>query len=194
MKKIIIGSIVGGVLIFLWQFLSWGVGNFHRPVQNYTDKQDAIMSFLNSQNLEEGGYILPSLPRDAKPEDWEGMMKETEGKPWATIQYHKELNHDMAMRIVRALLVDILTVYLLCWLLRRFNVLTFTNILTASLVIGLIVFLNVPYTHSIWYEDHDTWISLLDAIASWGLVGLWLGWWLTRRRDPIVHDRATVRA
>ena len=193
MNKIVIGSIVGGILIFLWQFLSWGAVNFHEPAQRYTDKQDAIMGFLNSQNLEEGGYIMPSLPKTASQEEWKTMMKETEGKPWASIQYHKEMKHNMTMNIIRALLVDILTVYLLCWILRRFNILTFTNVLIASLLTGLIVFLNAPYTHYIWYQDADIWAHLGDAVVSWGLVGLWLGWWLTRRRDTVVRETASVR-
>lgn len=196
MKKIIIGSIVGGILLFLWQFLSWAAGNFHEPVQKYTDKQEAIMTFLNSQNLEEGGYLMPSMPRTASKEEHEAFMKETDGKPWALVNYHKENKsdmNDMIMNMIRALVIDILTVYLLCWILRRFNVLTFSNVLLASIVTGLIVFFNAPYIHYIWYQDADIWIHLLDAIASWGLVGLWLGWWLTRRKDPMVTETATVR-
>jgi hypothetical protein len=61
MKKSLIGAIVGGIIIFLWQFLSWALINFHKPAQQYTAKQDAVMTILNS-NLEEGGYIMPALP------------------------------------------------------------------------------------------------------------------------------------
>src|SRR5687767_1451364 len=125
MKRIIIGSIVAGIILFLCQFLSWGLINFHEPAQQYTEKQEAIMNFLNSQGLEEGGYIMPSLPKTSSRDQWEAMMKETEGKPWASIQYHKSMNHDMGMRIARALLVDIITVLLFCWILRRFGLLTF---------------------------------------------------------------------
>ena len=62
MKKTIVAALVGGIIIFIWQFLSFALINFHKPAQNYTDKQDAIMTFLNSQQLPEGGYILPNIP------------------------------------------------------------------------------------------------------------------------------------
>ena len=62
MKKTIVAAIVGGIIIFIWQFLSFALINFHKPAQNYTDKQDAIMNFLNSQQLPEGGYFLPNIP------------------------------------------------------------------------------------------------------------------------------------
>ncbi len=181
MKNILIASIVGGILLFLWQFVSWGAANFHEPVQQYTEKQDAIMSFLNSQGLEEGGYIMPSLPKTASQEEWEKMMEETQGKPWASVQYHKAMDHSMGMNITRGLIIDILTVLLLCWIIRQFSLLSFSNIMMASLAAGMIVFFNANYTHYIWYRDADIWIHLMDAVVSWGLVGLWLGWYLPRR-------------
>jgi hypothetical protein len=194
MKKIVIGSLVAGILMFIWQFVTWGAANLHERSQQYTDKQDAIMSFLNSQNLEEGGYIMPTISRESKKEEWEAKMKEMEGKPWASIQYHKEYHGSMGMRIARSFLIDFLTMLLFCWIIRRLNFPSFTTILTASLVTGLIVFFNAWYTHFIWYETADIWAHFGDAIISWGLVGLWLGWWFTRGRDRVVaEERVTDR-
>ena len=51
MKKSLVGAIVGGIIIFIWQFISWGAVNLHKPAQQYTPKQDAVMAVLNS-NLE----------------------------------------------------------------------------------------------------------------------------------------------
>lgn len=65
MKKTIIGSLVGAIIMFLWQFLSWGPTQLHRPAQDYTPKQDSILSYLNSQFSEDGSYFLPSYPKDA---------------------------------------------------------------------------------------------------------------------------------
>jgi len=59
MKKAIIGSIVGALIIFIWQFLSFALINFHKPAQEYTDKQEAIMGFLDGQGLKDGGYLFP---------------------------------------------------------------------------------------------------------------------------------------
>jgi len=62
MKKATIGSMVGALIIFLWQYLSFALINFHKPAQQYTDKQDAIMSFLDRQGLKDGGYFMPNIP------------------------------------------------------------------------------------------------------------------------------------
>ena len=181
MQKTIIGAIVGGIIIFAWQFLSWTVLNLHLPANQYTANQEAIMSVLEKNLPEEGGYMIPALPPDASNEDHQKLMTEAEGKPWATIQYHKAMDTGMVMNIIRGLLTNIIMVWLFCWILMKMNAPTFGTILTASLFTGLIVFLNGPYTGSIWYDLFDIMGHFADAMVSWIACGLWLAWWLRRR-------------
>ena len=184
MKKSIVGSIVGGLLIFIWQTVSWTVLDLHRPVQDYTAKQDTIMGFLNSQLSKDGGYIMPGLPPGSTNEE---MMKNGEkayGKPWATVQYHTKYTftmNDMYMNMFRGLVATIVMVWLLCWILGKWNKLSFVNIFIACIFTGLIVFINQPYNTYIWYKIFDVRAHLIDALASWGLCGIWLGWWLKRK-------------
>ena len=181
MKKLLIGAIVGGILIFLWQFVSWGVGNMHGAMQTYTPKQDSVMKYLSSQFSEDGFYFMPNYKPGTTREEMEKCMKENEGKPWVQLYYHKAMNINMVSNMVRGLVVNIVIVGLLCWILLRFNAPGFRLILIASLFIGLIGFLNIAYTYHIWYQTADTMAYLTDALVSWGLVGLWLGWWLRRK-------------
>ncbi len=188
MKKEVIGAIVGGIIIFIWQFLSFALINFHLPVQQYTDKQDAILEALKAQNLPEGGYLMPSVPANASMEDHEKAMKASEGKPWASLQYHTAWQNNMVMNMVRGLVINIILVFLFCWLIKRMNAPGFNTILLSALFVGMIVFLNAHYTNFIWYETFDIWAHLGDAVVSWGLTGLWLGWWL-RRNKKVAPER-----
>lgn len=43
-SKTIIGALVGAILLFVWQFLSWGAINFHAGEQRYSVQQDSILS------------------------------------------------------------------------------------------------------------------------------------------------------
>lgn len=179
MSKQIIGALVAGILLFLWQFLSWTMLNVHQEEFGYTANQDKILQFLG-ENLEEGSYYLPNLPPGSSQEEHQAAMESSAGKPWATISYHKSMNPDMVMPMVRGFIVDVIAAWLLIWLLIRMNGMNFQRILTASIVVGLIGYLTIPYLNSIWFETNSM-PYLIDTVVQWGLVGLWLGWWLPRK-------------
>ena len=185
MKKTIIASVVGGILIFAWSFLSWPVLNLHKAANKYTPNNAAIMENLKANLSEEGGYMLPGLPETALKEDHEKMMKEGNGKPWASIQYHnaaESTEKDMMMNMIRALLVNIVMIMLFCWILGKMNMAGFGTIFMSSLYMGLIIFLGSSYSNNIWYKWFDIMAYFTDALISWALVGLWLGWYLGKKR------------
>ncbi len=181
MKKLFVGALVGGIILFIWQFLSWSLINLHKPSQQFTPKQNVVMNTLN-ENLEEGGYFMPGLQEEASMDEYKKLMEDSKGKPWATIQYHKSNDTNMAKNMILGVVINVITVWLLCWILAKMNAPTFATVLTASLFSGLIVFFNVPYTNHIWYQSFDIWAHFIDAIVSWGLCGLWLAWWFSRKQ------------
>ncbi len=181
MKKTIIGSLVGGIILFMWQFLSWAALDLHRAAQDYTPKQDSILSFLSANLEKEGGYFLPNTPKGASSEEMEKVMESSMGKPWVTIQYHDKMDMNMGLNMGRALITNILLAWLVIWILGKFSSNNFTTTLTTSLVVGIIVYLNSSYTSHIWYQLFDIRSFLIDVIVMWGLTGIWLGWWLNRK-------------
>jgi hypothetical protein len=185
MKKAVIGSLVGALIIFIWQFVSFALADLHKSAHRYTDKQDAIMSFLSSQGLKEGGYMLPNVPEGTDWNDRDKAMKNAAGKPWAMIQYHEKMEEGMTMNMIRGFLVNFVTVLLFCWLVSKMTAPGFETILISALMVGIIAFLYEPYTGSIWYKWADIWAFFIDAIVAWGLTGLWLGWWLRRGRPQL---------
>ena len=183
MKKTIVASLVGALLIFIWQTLSWTVLDLHRPSQDYTPKQDTILAFLNATLEKEGGYYLPNTPAGTSMEEATKLGEQMNGKPWASIQYHKALkmdNNTMFMNMARGFVVNIIIVWMICWLIAKMKTPSFPTILITNIFIGSIVFINVPYTGFIWYETFDLMAHLTDALVSFGLCGAWLGWWLRR--------------
>lgn len=181
MKKIFIGGIVGGLLLFAWQTISWTVANLHEKGQQYTPKQDTLLLTLTQSGISEGSYLLPNSAPGTSMEVMQQEMKEHEGKPWAKIQYYREMKVDMSMNMIRGLLANMIIVSLLSWLLLQITNGSFGTYLIASITTGIICFTNGAYTGHIWYPLHDINAHLIDALASWGLVGVWLGWWLPRK-------------
>jgi hypothetical protein len=75
MKKLIIGGLVGGILLFLWQTLSWTVLNLHAKEYQQAPAQDSVLNFLNNQFSETGQYYLPHAKEGASSEEMQQMQK-----------------------------------------------------------------------------------------------------------------------
>jgi hypothetical protein len=178
MKKQMLAAAVAGLIIFLWQFLSWALLGLHKDMQQHTPKQEEVLKFLG-ENLEEGFYYLPTTPPAASPEEEQKLMENSMGKPWAQVYYHKSLNINMGMSMARGFFTNMLAMWILIWILSNISHPSRNVILFSTLGIGLIGFSTGTYTQSIWFE-HRVMMDLLDTLVSFGAVGLWLGWWLRK--------------
>ena len=180
MKKQLIGTLVAAIILFVWQFVSWQALNLHGAEAQHTMNQQKILPVL-SENLQEGQYMLVSVPEGTTeeqmmaPETFEAMS----GKPWATINYHPKFEMAMGANMFRGFVIDIIAAFLLCWLLLQFADLNIKSAVLASLAVGFIGYLTIPYLNHIWYET-NTIGYLIDAVVVWGLVGVWYGWYLPR--------------
>ena len=170
-KNIIVRTLLSGIVVFVWQFISWAVSPLHQSSQSHTPKQDTIMQFLNSMNLEEGGYFMPMPKPGSTPEEYEKFANENEGKPWAQLIYHKNNRNDMSLNMIRGLLVDLLLVFLLFGLLDLIPAISILQGALYACTIGIIGFFYEPYTHYIWYQQPGIWSYFLDAIAPYAIIG-----------------------
>ena len=180
MNKQLVGTLVAGLILFFWQFFSWSMLKVHQSEMQYTPKQDQIMTALNQLDLEEGHYFVPTVPADASMDDEQKLRDNLVGKPWATVSYHKAFEVSMGSNMIRGFLLDLVSAFLLIWVLMKFRENNFMTTLLASLAIGTIGYLTIPYLHQVWMETDSTGY-LIDTVVQWGLVGAWLGWWLNRK-------------
>lgn len=181
MKKTIIGALVGGLIIFFWQAASHVAFNLHEPSQMYTASQDTVLNVLTKHLKNEGGYILPRMENEQDMAQAEEFAKKATGKPWARIQYYTDYQISMQDNMIRGLVIDIFLVLLVIYLIKQFKTAKMRDILGLCLVLAILVFTNSPYTQHIWYPVFDLRAELIDLLVSWGLCGLWLGWYLPRR-------------
>ena len=179
MSKLLIGSLVGGLIIFIWQFLSWTMFNIHGDNYQYTANQDAIMEVLSANLSEDGGYMIPNVPPGATKEQHEAHMANAIGKPWATINYHKSWDTNMGMNMFRGFVANVVAAFLLCWLLLHFRHVDLKTGLLAGLAVGITGYLVISYINSVWFNTNSIG-DLIDTIVQWGLCGTWLGIWLGR--------------
>ena len=182
MKKLLLPSIISGAILFVWQFLSYGAINLHEQGQRLTDKQDAIIEFLNGQDLEEATYIVhPSAPNSKGPQDM-ANMEYYQGKPWAMVSYHKADNSSMSMNMIRGLLVNFVVGFLALYLMGSMGAMSLVQGCYKGMTIGGIAFLVESYTNHIWYQSYGIWAHLLDGLIPWAIIGcLYARFWQNKR-------------
>ena len=176
MKKQLIATLVATLVLFIWQSLSWSMLHVHGAETQYTPKQTEILEFL-SQNMEEGQYFLPTVPPDMPRSEHQAAMEAAIGKPWATISYHPKMEINMGMNLFRGFVANLVAAWFIVWLLMQFAKVDLKTGVLASLAVGTIGYLTIPYLNSVWFEG-STIGYLIDTVVQWGLVGVWLGWYL----------------
>lgn len=189
MKKLLIGSLVGAIILFIWSFLAWAILPIHLHTFSYTPAQDTILKSLADANMETGAYSLPMADnRNATAFDAtyqeasQKVMEESAGKPMATIYYLKE-GYDM--NIPRGFFFNFLAVFAACIILvPAFTTTTsFFQRWWFTLVIGLIVnacgpLINYNWMGMPWSFTLD---MVMDVFLNWAIVGVWLAWWFGRK-------------
>ena len=188
MKKILIGSLVGAIILFIWSFLAWALLPIHLHTLNYTPAQDSILKVLADNNLETGAYAMPMADNrnvhgfDKKfMEESEKAMKENAGMPMATIHYLKE-GYDMSPgTMIRGFIFDFLAALAVCLLLAP----TFAKMSSffgrwwLMLLVGLLLACTGPLLEYNWmaYSWDYTVDMVLDGFLNWAITGLWFAWY-----------------
>jgi len=127
--------------------------------------------------------MMPRLPDGASHAEMEEYMKKNEGKPWAIVSYHKAHKLDMVTPIIVAFLVCLICVWICCRVIGRMANKSFFEVFLTTLSFGVVCFLFVWYMGHNWM--HTGWDvlkgELIDDLVGWGLTGIWLGWWYSRK-------------
>jgi glycerol uptake facilitator-like aquaporin len=145
--------------------------NFHKSANTYTPLQDSVLKSFDKMGLKEGMYLLGQPDPSLSSEEQQAAMKSLDGKPWAVLNYQAENSTDMAMPMIRGLLVCFVISFFLFWIFLQQKNPTLTNRLLLSLAIGMIGFFFTPYTNFIWYKEPDIFAYLADGIVPWVILG-----------------------
>ena len=180
-NELVIGALVGGILVFLWQTLSWTVLNLHAKEYQKAPAEDTIMNFLSQHFSEDAQYRIPGMDENASSDEMEKKMEEMKGKPWAVVSYHKAYTGDMMSGILKGFAAALISALFVCWILMTNPNRTFGGIFISTILIGVAGYLYIPYSNHIWWEAPGAITNLVDVLISWGLCGLWLGWYLKNK-------------
>jgi len=180
MKQLLLGSIVGAIILFVWSFLAWVILPMHTSTMHPIPNEDAVRAFLKSQLPlpNSAVYTFPHNPEDKNDQAAMNVaMEKWRQGPLGMIFFDPQgADPMMPSQMVVGFIIDLVSCFLAAWFLTRSTAMTGSYINRVAFFGMLGIFVSV-YNHLIawnWmgFPADFTRGLILDTILSWVLVGL----------------------
>jgi hypothetical protein len=179
-RRILIGGIVAGVLLFLWgglyhDFLSFGeIGLKELP------NEQALLTVTKANIPEAGMYLFPTtgLPANATHAERMAKMEEVNKKaasgPQGVLIYHPIGAPLSARMLLTECSTNIIQGLLVAFLLAQAGVRRFASRLGLAFVIGLVAAITTNVSLWNWYGFPSSWIisNMVFLVIGYFLVGI----------------------
>lgn len=176
MKRKIVSLIVGTLILFIWNALSWMVLPFHSNSLNSIPDNAINTELLKEHLTKDGVYHYPGFPKKDTPQALSEMEKRIETGPRITLMVFKRGRTELfsMLSFLGSIAINFVTVLLLYFLIQLSRVQTSKSILLMTLFVALIIGFASVLAQMNWYLfplDY-TLLNVLDHLIPFLLVGL----------------------
>jgi hypothetical protein len=180
LKSLVLGTILGGLVAFVWSSISWEVLGWHEKTMVSFQNEDEVSAVIASHSPNDGTYLLPSAPSS------EDMNSEQKKRMQAALVARMTKGPIMVAAVRRsgfesfrrAMIIQLLCLmagaFLLTWLLLQTSGLSYARRVLFLAVAGLAASVIVDLPNWNWwgFSGPYTAVSLGDSTLTWLLAGL----------------------
>lgn len=176
MKRLLLSSFFGGLVVFLWSNVSWLLLGWHAAGMRTFTNERAVAEMLAANAPQPGLYLLPSSQRDAGGETT--LEQEIERKRVGPFFYGsvRAGRHDWTLPglMAKSFATQLAAALLLTIAIGSARFESYGGRATACTVMGLFAGLVGHVPNSIWWEFpmSSTFVQIADLTISWLLAGL----------------------
>ena len=181
MGKLILGSLLGGAVLFAWGMVSWMVLPWHNSTLTGFKNEDQFEEVLKIHAPEKGVYVFPgmchfesNLSEAEKKAMMEKSYEKMEKGPYVFAVVSPNGSGSMTKCMIFGFIIQCLGAMLVTWLLSKTNFSCYMGRVIFTVVFGLgagvVCFL--PGWNWWGFPLNYTIVSMLDLIAGWFLAGL----------------------
>ncbi len=177
--KVFISALVGGILLFIWQSLSWAVLNVHGDAMAFSaEGQEEILEAM-SEHLETNIYYLSYADPEATPEEF---SEQATGRPQALVNYVSEYQNNMGPLMVRGLVYSFFVALVVSLVLARSRNTGFIGRFFTVMGFALVLILFDTLGDMNWWYHPMNWVwpEVIDYLVMFALSGIWMAWWMGR--------------
>lgn len=174
MRRLIIGSLLAAVAMFMWGFVFWVASPVPGSVMKSVPDTPAAQAALRSAFPESGAYFIPDpdLPEDQ-------LTALHEAGPLAFVHYQAEGGPAMDPGVlISGFLHEWVVCFLLGWMLLRTRTPTYMTRVLFVGIAGVTAALFIDYGAVIWFSADRGFqiVNMFSNAMSWVVAGLVLAW------------------
>lgn len=174
-KKFIIASLLGGLVVFMWNSISWTLLPFHAATLKTIPEQSLNREPMRESMPEAGIYHYPGYPKDDSQAALDAVNAKGEAGPLITLMVYKPSGTEeiSAQRLAVFFLITVLSAGLATFLLAKVSVKKYLQRVMFVTLLG--VFVSLTYLIDwYWFNFPADFIMLtiIDAVVAWFLAGL----------------------
>lgn len=189
-KKTAISIILGALIIFIWNAISWMALPFHTDSMMNLPEDAISMSQLSNTLTESGLYHYPGLP-DGSPESQKAIEDKLAMGPRITMMIFQKGPSSMYNPgdFFLTFIFNLIVVAILLYIVNKIGKKTQNNIFTTCVFAGILVSFQSDMALMNWYKFPIgyTVANIFDHIIAFGLVGLLFSNY-TFKNSPLSND------
>lgn len=177
MKQLLLAALVGGIILFMWGWLSWSVVPIHASTIKTIENEEAVVSTMHVNMTQEGVYAFPGMPAaddQTAVDEWTQKYKQG---PVGMVIYNPEGSEPMmGSQMFAGFIISMISAYFAAWFLSRSTAVSSTYFARVAYFGMLGIFISVVSHLVNWnwmgYPLDYTVGWVMDAVIGWILAGL----------------------
>lgn len=170
-KQLILGSVLGSIVLFVWSAIAWMVIPWPgQPLRKFTN-EDAVTQAIVANAAVSGNYLLPNAETSMTPEEQQKAMEKMTRGPIVFASVRLEPFNSMAKPLVIQFLTQLIVALLATFLLLQTCGLSYKCRVIFVSAIGVIIFVG-------GHVDEWNWWSFSNAYMLMQLGAIVIGWFL----------------
>lgn len=180
MKRILLGGLSGGIVLFVWGFVSWMVLPWHNVTLNAFGDENAMVAAVAANAPTRGIYMIPGeqemagLSAEEKAAFAEAGRKRMAEGPFVFAAVSPQGAGGMGPALIGSFLIQFLGAMLATLLLLRAMAMPYLAKVAFVMLLGLFagIVAHAPYWNWWGFPADYTLVAIADLVIGWFLAGL----------------------
>lgn len=168
MKSRILATVVGGVILFIWGFISWAVLPWHSDVANKFSNEEFVAEFLKANAPRPGIYYIPFSEEDVK------LGKTSAFMSIVPDGFDMNMSKKMAIGMLGQIASALIVVILAGIMIGNSNQVGYGQCVKYIAMLGFAIGFIGHFPYWNWFEFSTPYVAVIiaDTVIAWLLAGL----------------------